>query len=95
MFIAEEFCEFLCGATAMTDGILCFGTHLGKGKAVCFKGSEDRVIPKAFLSDTLVQYLALHDAFEEHFLVTLHEGDDGAEAGCACFCILQLVEKAL
>ncbi len=79
----------------MTDGILCFGTHLGKGKPVCFEWGKDGVIPKAFFSDTLVKYLAFYNALKENFSVTLHEGDDGAEAGGACFCILQLVEEAL
>ena len=45
--MAKIFCKFLCGAATMADGIFGFGTHLGKGKAVCFKGSEDRVIAES------------------------------------------------
>ena len=51
--LAQKFYEFLCGATTVANGILGFGTHLGKGQAACFYGSEDRVISKAAFTNWL------------------------------------------
>ena len=78
------FCQFLRGSPTMADAVLCFGTHLGKGEAACFSGSEDWVVSESTFAGTLRQYLAFHDAFEEvgvRFWVLGDEGYDGTEAG--------------
>ena len=78
----------------MTDGILRLGTHLCEGHAVGFEGSKDRVVPEAFIPYALPQYRAFHDAFEEHLLVALHKGDDGAEACSPRRSSFKLVKQA-
>ena len=78
----------------MADAVLCFGTHLGKGEAACFSGSEDWVVSESTFAGTLRQYLAFHDAFEESFLSILNEGYDCTEASLACLCLFNLVEQA-
>ena len=68
----------------MTDGILRFCTHLGKGKTISFNGSKDGVVSEASIADSLLEYFALDDAFEEHFLAILNKSNDCAKASLAC-----------
>ena len=78
----------------MADGVLRFGCHLCEGQAVGFCGSKDGVVAKAAFSSPPGQYLALHDAFEEVLLLSLDQGDDGAEACRAAVGVLQFVQQA-
>ena len=88
----KELDELRNGTTAMTDAVLLFSIHLGKGPFMAF-WHEDRVVAKATLTSLLVDDMSFYLSFEIVVGIIRHKGNDCAEVRLTVLLVLQFPEQ--